>query len=206
MREIREAMVTPSPQQVTQVLDAAAAGDPAAGEALLPLVYDELRRLARQRLSREGAGLTLQPTALVHEAWLRLVGDVDVRWNSRGHFFAAAAQAMRRILIERARRAAAAKHGGARRRLDLHAVDHAAELTIAVDDQHEQIVDLDAALAHLERRDARKAQIVMLRFFAGLNIEQTALAMDLSPATVKTEWRFARAWLHSEMERHGADD
>jgi RNA polymerase sigma factor (TIGR02999 family) len=199
-------MVTPSPQQVTQVLDAAAAGDPAASEALLPLVYDELRRLARQRLSHEGAGLTLQPTALVHEAWLRLVGDTEIRWNSRGHFFAAAAQAMRRILIERARRVAAARHGGALRRIDLDAVDHSPELTIAVDDQHEQLAHLDEALAQLERRDPRKAQIVMLRFFAGLSIEQTALAMDLSPATIKSEWRFARAWLHSEMERHGPDD
>ncbi len=198
-------VVKPSPQQVTQALDAAASGDPAATDALLPLVYDELRRLARQRLSREGPGLTLQPTALVHEAFMRLVGDAEIHWNSRGHFFAAAARAMRRILIERARRVRSLKHGGEHARegrlnLDELDGDAPADLTIAVDDQREQLVQLDQALHRLEHHDARKAEVVMLRFFAGLSIEHTAAALELSPATVKNEWRFARAWLHSEME------
>jgi RNA polymerase sigma factor (sigma-70 family) len=198
-------------------------------EALLPQVYEELRRLAKQRLSREGPGLTLQPTALVHEAYMRILGDADVQWNSRGHFFAAAAQAMRRILIERARRVKSAKHGGtAGRRIDLDVVDElpgdqanapaanregagGAGHEIDIGEQREQLVSLDAALHRLEHRDARKAQIVLLRFFAGLSIEQTAAALDLSPATVKNEWRFARAWLHSDMDRtehpaHGRDD
>jgi RNA polymerase sigma factor (TIGR02999 family) len=195
-------------------LDAAATGDPDATDQLLPLVYEELRVLARQRLSREGPGLTLQPTALVHEAYVRLMGippqeedaggpSDSTRWNSRGHFFAAAAQAMRRILIERARRADSIKHGGGAQRLDLADIDadpSASGHSIAVDEQREQLVELDRALRILEQRDPRKARIVMLRFFAGLNLEQTAAAMDLSIATIKNEWRFARAWLHSEME------
>ena len=193
-------------------------------DALLPQVYEELRRLAKQRLSREGPGLTLQPTALVHEAYMRVLGEADVQWNSRGHFFAAAAHAMRRILIERARRVNSLKHGGGlgNAHLDLAALDRDAlgdmcgsgggatgsSHEIAVDDQREQLVLLDAALHRLEQRDARKAEVVMLRFFAGLSIEQAAAAMGVSPATVKNEWRFARAWLHSEMERghHGRDD
>jgi RNA polymerase sigma factor (TIGR02999 family) len=205
----------PTPNQVTLALDAAASGDPAAGDQLLPLVYEELRVLARQRLSREGAGLTLQPTALVHEAYLRLLGEPltsndgsatpSSRWNSRGHFFAAAAQAMRRILTERARRVASIKRGGGAHPLDLADLDAsqpealANGHTIDVIDQREQLISLDRALQTLEQRDPRKARIVMLRFFAGLSIEQTAAAMDLSIATVKNEWRFARAWLHSEM-------
>jgi len=208
-----------SPQQVTEALEAAAASggaDPRATDTLLPLVYEELRRLAKQRLSREGAGLTLQPTALVHEAYLRLLGndagagdDPQGHWNSRGHFFAAAAQAMRRILIERARRVASDKHGGGRQLLDFDELDRSPEIqhTIAVDDQGQQLMQLDNALQKLESHDPRKAQVVMLRFFAGLSIDQTAAAMDLSIATIKNEWRFARAWLHSEMERpgHGPD-
>ena len=220
---------TNSPEFADPASVAAPAARPATGgdtETLLPQVYEELRRLAKQRLSHEGPGLTLQPTALVHEAYMRVLGEADVQWNSRGHFFAAAAQAMRRILIERARRVKSAKHGGqAGARIDLEALERAGDKDggsgggakcggagheIAVDDQREQLVLLDGALHRLEERDARKAQIVLLRFFAGLNIEQTAAAMDLSPATVKNEWRFARAWLHSEMERggppHGRDD
>ena len=196
----------PSPEHVTQVMNAAAAGDKSATDELLPLVYEELRQLAHQRLSQEeriaskrAAGpLTLQPTALVHEAYLRLLGHEGRRgdqWNNRGHFFGAAARAMRRIMIERARQHASVKHGGNRRRLTLD------ESEIAVDDQSEQLLELEPAMAALEQRDPRKAEIVMLRFFAGLSIEQTALALDLSPATVKNEWRFARAWLHSEMSK-----
>lgn len=182
---------------VTAALNAASSGDEASTDELLPLVYEELRKLARQRLSHEGQGLTLQPTALVHEAYIRILGDQPVQWNGRGHFFGAAANAMRRILIERARKHQAAKHGGGRQRLTLE------ESVIAVDEHCEQLLDLDKAMTALEARDARKAEIVMLRFYAGLSIEQTAMAMNLSPATVKNEWRFARAWLHSEMSEHG---
>ena len=189
----------PSAQHVTLVLKAAAEGDQAATDELLPLVYEELRKLARQRLSGEPSGQTLQPTALVHEAYLRLLGEPEVTWSNRGHFFAAAAQAMRRIMIERARKHQAPQHGGGRQRLTLD------DCLIAIDDQGEQLLDLERAMTQLEARDARKAQIVMLRFFAGLTIEQTAIALDLSPATVKNEWRFARAWLHSEMSEHVAD-
>lgn len=182
---------------VTAALNAAPAAssrDQASTDELLPLVYEELRKLARQRLSNEAASLTLQPTALVHEAYIRILGgDQPVRWNGRGHFFGAAAQAMRRILIERARKHQALKHGGGRERLTLE------ESIIAVDEHSEQLLDLDRAMTVLETRDTRKAEIVMLRFYAGLSIEQTAMAMELSAATVKNEWRFARAWLHSEM-------
>jgi len=178
-----------------------------ASDALLPLVYEELRRLAHQRLSHEGAGLTLQPTALVHEAYLRLVKADDPQWNSRGHFFAAAAHAMRRILVERARRVQSIKHGGQAVRLSLDEVDGAQGFAIGADDLGEQLVRLDGALQRLERQDPRKSDVVMLRYFAGLNIEQTAEALGVSAATVKNEWRFARAWLHTEMEQgHGPND
>lgn len=193
-----------SPQHVTQVLKAVAAGDQAATDELLPLVYEELRNLARQRLSAEPGGQTLQPTALVHEAYLRLLGTPASEasqpcWNDRGHFFAAAAHAMRRIMIERARKHRSVKHGGDRQRLTLD------ESEIAIDEHGAQLLDLEQAMTQLEARDVRKAEIVMLRFFAGLTIEQTAVALDLSPATVKNEWRFARAWLHSEMSDDGRD-
>jgi len=192
--------MNPTPDQVTQVLNAAAAGDAQASEAILPLVYDELRALAQQRLAREPAGQTLQPTALVHEAYLRLSGEREVRWEGRGHFFAAAAEAMRRIMIERARKYASHKHGGAGQRRPL---DEDWLGPVSFEDAAGQLLDLDEALTRLGQHDVRKAQIVMHRFFAGLSIEQTAEAMDLSPATVKSEWRFARAWLHSELT---ADD
>lgn len=193
----------PSPQHFTQVMNAAAAGEKSATDELLPLVYEELRQLAHQRLAHEeriaskraGGPLTLQPTALVHEAYLRLLGEDAVQWNNRGHFFGAAARAMRRIMIERARKHRSVKHGGDRHRLTLD------ESEIAIDEQSDQLLELEPAMAALEQRDPRKAEIVMLRFFAGLTIEQTALALDLSPATVKNEWRFARAWLHSEMNQ-----
>lgn len=164
---------------------------PGSSEDLLPQVYDELRRLARARLAREAPGLTLQPTALVHEAYLRLAGDgVDRRWDRRGHFFAAAAISMRRILVERARRVRRVKHGGGQVQVELDPDSPAAGA-----DLHD-ILAIDEALAELERVDARKAQVVMLRYFAGLTVEETAEAMALSPATVKNEWAFARVWLH----------
>lgn len=161
-------------------------------------MYDELRRLARSRLAREPAGLTLQPTALVHEAYLRLTkGAADQRWHRRGHFFGAAAIAMRRILVERARHARRVKHGGEQRRVELD--QDAPAPGSGLDD----VLAIDQALTRLERLDATKARVVLLRYFAGLTIEETADAMELSPATIKNEWAFARAWLHNALEGGG---
>jgi RNA polymerase sigma factor (TIGR02999 family) len=161
---------------------------------LLPQVYDELRRLARTRLAREPAGLTLQPTALVHEAYLRVSGSrTDKKWDRRGHFFAAAAIAMRRILVERARHYKRIRHGGAQQRVELDSEPPA--LAPAIPD----VLAVDQALTRLEQLDPTKARVVLLRYFAGLTIEETADAMELSPATVKNEWAFARAWLHSVL-------
>jgi len=161
---------------------------------LLPHVYEELRRLARARIAQEPAGLTLQPTALVHEAYLRLSGgDSDRRWDKRGHFFAAAAIAMRRILVERARHYRRIKHGGIQQRVELDSESPA--LAPALPD----VIAIDQALTRLEQIDPTKARIVLLRYFAGLTIEETAAAVDLSPATVKNEWAFARAWLHDVL-------
>jgi len=175
-------------------LNAASGGDTPAADDLLPLVYDELRQLARSRMSRETPGQTLQPTALVHEAYLRLVGNGDVHWNSRGHFFGAAARAMRRILVDRARRKQAAKRGGGQDRLPLESID-----AVVTEPAPATMLALDAALRKLEERDPRKSRIVMLRYFAGLTIDQTARALSLAPTTIKDEWRFARAWLCSQM-------
>ncbi|MCL4813360.1 MAG: sigma-70 family RNA polymerase sigma factor [Vicinamibacteraceae bacterium] len=167
---------------------------PGSSSELLPDVYDDLRRLARARLSREPAGLTLGATALVHEAYLRLVGDGKERqWDRRGHFFAAAAIAMRRILVERARRYSRIRHGGGQQRTSLD-VDVAAFSPDLAD-----VVAIDSAVDELERLDPRKAQVVMLRYFAGFTVDETAAAMNLSPATVKSEWAFARAWLYSRL-------
>ncbi len=179
--------------EVTELLSALGAGDQRAASELLPLVYEELRKLAQARMVKEPAQ-TLQPTALVHEAYLRLVGDADrAKWNGRGHFFGAAAQAMRRIMVERARGNARLKRGGDRRRVSLE--DNA----VATESEGEDLVALDAALQRLEARDPRKGQIVMLRYFAGLTVEETAAALDLSPAMIKKEWTVARAWLHREL-------
>jgi len=168
---------------------------PRSSADLLPEVYNELRRLARVRLRRESPTLTLQPTALVHEAYLRLEpGGTARRWDGRGHFFAAAAIAMRRILVERARHRERLKHGGGQRRVDL--VTEPAGSTVDLAD----VLAVDGALDELERLDGRKAQVVMLRYFAGLTVEETAEALALSPATVKTEWAFARAWLRQALE------
>lgn len=182
-------------EQVTQMLREIAGGDSKAADRLLPAVYDELRRLARSRMSKERAGLTLDPTALVHEAYLRVIGGAaDQQWDHRGHFFAAAALAMRRILVERARHAKRLKHGGGRDREDLG--EHSARVE---GEEPIDLIALDEALQKLELYDQRKAQIVSLRFFGGLSIEETAAAMGLSPATIKTEWAFARAWLRRAM-------
>ena len=174
---------------------------PGSSSELLPVVYDELRRLARSRISREPEGLTLQPTALVHEAYLRLTGDgKERRWDGRGHFFAAAAIAMRRILVERARHYKRIKHGGTQRRVELDADAPA----LHVDPS--EVLGVDRALTQLEAIDARKAQVVSLRYFAGLTVEETAAAMGLSPATVKNDWMFARAWLHQALKGNAGDD
>ncbi len=182
---------------VTQVLRAVKEGDPRATGQLLPLVYEELRALARSRLAAtpgRGADNTLQPTALVHEAYLRLVKTDDPSWNSRGHFFAAAAQAMRQILVDQARRKAAIKHGGGVRHVD------AAAEELPIQEPAEDLIALDGALAQLEKVDERKARVVMLRYFAGLTAEQTALAMGISEPTVHREWKLARALLRIQLE------
>jgi RNA polymerase sigma factor (TIGR02999 family) len=176
--------------EVTRILSAIHQGDPHAAEQLLPLVYDELRTLAAQRLAREKPGQTFQATALVHEAYLRLV-DVDKvsRWNSRGHFFAAAAEAMRRILIEQVRRKRSQRQGGARRRCELAADDLVA---VPLDDQ---LLDLDEALAKLGAADSKAAEVAKLRVFAGMTIEEVADVQGISQRTVKRHWTYARAWL-----------
>ena len=182
-----------NPGEVTRILAAISDGDPLASDTLLPLVYDELRRLASARMALEAPGQTLQPTALVHEAYLRLVGDGQVDWQNRRHFFGAAAMAMRRILVERARRRGRIRHGGGRQRVPLD------DVAVEADEKLLDYVVLDEALCRMEEQDERMSQIVMLRFFAGLTIEDTAQAMGISPMTVKREWAVARAWLYDEL-------
>jgi RNA polymerase sigma factor (TIGR02999 family) len=179
--------------EVTRILDAIQRGDSNAADALLPLVYEELRRLAAQRMAHEAPGQTLQATALVHEAWLRLGGDDQPGWQNRAHFFAAAAEAMRRILIDKARRKNYLCHGGGAERVNLDGLDLAA----SVDD--EQLLALNEALDHLAAHDATKAEVVKLRFFAGLTNEQVARVLGVSEPTVKRHWAYARAWLFREM-------
>lgn len=179
---------------VTRLLDAAAAGDATAAANLLPLVYHELRRLAAQRLSAEKPGHTLQATALVHEAYLRLVGsDPEQPWDGRGHFFAAAAEAMRRILVDAARRKNAQKHGGGLQRHDAN------EVPIAAPEPEENLVALDEALTRFAEIEPQKAELVKLRYFAGLTIEQAAEALGISPATAKRYWNYSRAWLFQRV-------
>ncbi len=182
--------------EVTRILADMSAGDDLTASKLLPILYEELRELARRRLVNEPAGITLQATALVHEAYLRLVGDENARWENRGHFFAAAAEAMRRILVERARRSRAVKHGGGRERISLDAVD-VGDPTEPTED----LIELDAALMKLEAQDAIRSKVVKLRYFAGLTIDQTAEALGISHATVERYWTFSKAWLRAEMNR-----
>jgi RNA polymerase sigma factor (TIGR02999 family) len=185
---------------VTQILSQIEQGDPSAAEQLLTLVYSELRRLAAQKLAQEKPGQTLQATALVHEAYLRLFGQGDGEqpsWDSRGHFFAAAAEAMRRILIENARRKKRVKHGGDRQRVNLLDED------LAVQDSPDELLALDQALTNLASEDAEAANLVKLRVFTGLSIEQAAEVLGFSRATAYRHWNYARAWLRCEIERNG---
>jgi RNA polymerase sigma factor (TIGR02999 family) len=178
---------------VTRILQAVEAGDPRAADGLLPVVYAELRILGRSMMAKVPPGNTLQPTALVHEAYLRLVGKEDPGWNSRGHFFAAAARAMRRILVEQARRKRLDKHGAGRKRLN------ADEIDIPIEPPSEDVLALDEALESLRQRDERKCDVVTLRYFAGLTIEETAKVLNISEPTVERDWRFARALLHAQL-------
>jgi RNA polymerase sigma factor (TIGR02999 family) len=182
--------------EVTRILSPAEQGDTCAAEQLLPLVYDELRRLAAHKLAQERIGQTLQPTALVHEAYVRLVAGADAegrRWDNPGHFFAAAAEAMRRILIDRAREKRSAKRGGGRKPLDVDALDVAMQATPG------QLLAIDDALAKLAREDAAAARLVELRYFAGLTVEEAGKALGMSTATAYRHWKYARAWLHGEL-------
>ena len=180
---------------VTSILNALDGSDGKAAEQLLPLVYEELRELAARQMARERPGQTLQPTALVHEAWLRLAGSSEQHWKSRAHFVAAAAEAMRRILIDNARRKHRARHGQGLTRVDLDQVD----LAIATDD--DTLLRVDDALEQLAKEDPVKAGLVKLRFFAGLTIPEAAGALGLSESTAKRHWDYARAWLYAELNR-----
>jgi RNA polymerase sigma factor (TIGR02999 family) len=180
--------------EVTQILSAIDAGDPHAAAQLLPLVYDELRRLAAQRLAQEKPGQTLEATGLVHEAYLRLVGDGrGQHWDHRGHFFAAAAEAMRRILVDVARRKQAIRHGGGRRRVPLH--DHH-----RITQSPDALLTLDDALSRFAAEEPAKAELVKLRFFAGLSTPEAAAALGISLATAERWWAYARTWLFSELQ------
>lgn len=184
---------------VTYILSQIEAGDPRAAADLLPLVYDELRRLAAQKMSHEKSDHTLQPTALVHEAWLRLVGgEKQSTWNSRGHFYAAAAEAMRRILIEGARQRASLKRGGEFQRVPVAEVDLAGDMN-----DWASLLTLDDALSKLQTEDADAYELVMLRYFSGLTVNEAADALGVSPRTAKRNWSYARAWLEREINGSG---
>ncbi len=188
--------IEPDRAEVTRILDAIGQGDGQAARDLLPMVYDELRRLAARRLALENPGQTLQPTALVHEAYLRLVGsDASRDWQGRGHFYAASAEAMRRIVLDRARDRKRLKRGGTRRResLDL-------DRLIGDDAPPDDLIDLDEALTRLSQIDARGAELVKLRLFAGLNLEEAAKALGVVRRTAERDWAFARAWLFRQLE------
>lgn len=187
---------------ITRILSAIDEGDPHAAEQLLPLVYEELRKLAASRLANERPGQTLQATALVHEAYLRLVDpEGKKQWDGRGHFFAAAAEAMRRILVEQARKKSRLKRGGDRLRID----PGDSELVMPSQDSDTDILALDEAMAKLAKLDPEKARLVELRYFAGLSVDQTAAALGISPATVDRHWAYARVWLLREMSADRVD-
>ena len=179
---------------ITRILSAIELGDSKATQELLPLIYDELRKLAAQRLAQEKPGQTLQATALVHEAYVRLVGDQEGRgWDSRGHFFAAAAEAMRRILVERARGKGRVKRGGEWRRVDME------DLALAISAPPDLLLTLDEAIAGLEAEDSAAAALVRLRYYAGLSVEQAGASLGISTATAYRHWAYARAWLASDL-------
>ncbi len=181
-------------RDVTHILSAIEQGDPHAAQQLLPLVYEELRTLAAQRLAKEAPGQTLQATALVHEAFLRLVGKgEDQHWNSRGHFFAAAAEAMRRILVEQTRHKKSAKGGGQRQRVELH------DEQLAAPTRNVDLLALDEALNKLASHDRRKAELVKLRYFAGLTLREVAAALGIAESTADADWAYAKAWLRLEL-------
>ena len=180
---------------VTRLLNAAETGDAKAAVDLLPLVYEELRKLAAAKMAQEAPGQTLQPTALVHEAWLRLAGSEAQQWNGRGHFFAAAAEAMRRILVENARRKQRVKHGGELQRVDMTTLD----VAILSDDGH--LLAVDEALEKLAAHDPLGAQLIKLRFFAGLPNVEAARVLGIPERTAKRTWAYARAWLYEELKK-----
>lgn len=180
---------------VTRILAAIDDGDPTAAEELLPLVYGELRKLASHKMANEAPGQTLQPTALVHEAWLRLVGSADQRWNSRGHFFAAAAEAMRRILVENARRKNRLKHGGHLLRVDLSGLD------VASAESDATVLAVSEAVDKLSEHDPVGADLIKLRFFGGMSNADAATALGLAERTAKRTWSYARAWLYEELKK-----
>jgi RNA polymerase sigma factor (TIGR02999 family) len=179
--------------EVTRILSAIRNGNTQAAKELLPLVYDELRRLAALRMAHDAPGQTLQPTALVHEAWLRLGGQ-DQAWNGRQHFFGAAAEAMRRILIDNARRKRALRHGGGQQRMDVQEI----EIAAAVKD--DDLLEVNEALERFAAQDNQKAELVKLRYFTGLTIDEAAEVLGISAPTAKRWWAYARAWLHKEIE------
>jgi RNA polymerase sigma factor (TIGR02999 family) len=182
---------------VTQILERVQKGDGHAADELLPLVYEELRKLAASRMSNDPAGTTLQPTALVHEAWLRLVGNDNPKFGGRGHFFAAAAEAMRRILIDRARRKRALRHGGGQVKVDIQHLDLAAP---RADDQ---ILAVHEALDKLAAQDPVEAELVKLRYFVGLTTDEAATLLEISPRTARNYWAHARTWLYHEIAVRG---
>ncbi|HWY74339.1 MAG TPA: sigma-70 family RNA polymerase sigma factor [Verrucomicrobiae bacterium] len=179
--------------ELARIIRAIDSGDRKAGDELLPLVYQELRQLAAHKMANEAPGHTLQPTALVHEAWLRLAGNENQRWENRAHFFGAAAEAMRRILIDNARRKRTIRHGGENERVDLEGV----EITATADD--DELLAVNEALEKFATIDKQKAELVKLRYFVGMTIEQAAEASGISVATAKRHWAYARAWLHQEI-------
>ena len=185
---------------VTRLLAAIDHGDAQAADQLLPLIYEELRRLAAHKMAQENPGQTLQPTALVHEAWLRLTGDENRKWNDRTHFFAAAAEAMRRILVDNARRKLAQRHGGGQLRVEMP------EMAGAVADNDDQILAVSEALEKFAALDKQKAELVKLRYFVGMTIEEAAEVLGISAPTAKRHWAYARAWLAEEIHTQQADE
>jgi RNA polymerase sigma factor (TIGR02999 family) len=180
--------------EVTQILEAIRRGEQRAADELLPLVYTELRRLAAHKMASEDPGQTLQPTALVHDAWLRLTGGDKRKWNDRTHFFAAAAEAMRRILVDNARRKRTARHGGGQQRVEMP------EIASAVRETDDKVLAVNEALEKFAVLDPQKAELVKLRYFVGMTLEQAAEALGISERTAKRYWAFARAWLHEEIK------